>query len=70
MGVKGALPLPAGAGVSARKEVGLQCVSPALERHAVLLGRDSALLLEEWAESSRQWSALAVKALVILNVLF
>lgn len=51
-----------------RKWVCSVCLQP--RRGTLCFWEGTALLLEEWAESRRQWSALAVKALVILNVLF
>lgn len=51
-----------------RKWVCSVCHQP--RRGMLCFWKGTALLLEEQAESRRQWSALAVKALVILNVLF
>lgn len=51
-----------------RKWVYSVCHQP--QRGTLCFWKGTALLLEEQAERWRQWSALAVKALVILNVLF
>lgn len=70
VGVKGAWPFSAESGLSARKEADGQLVwpSPGEAPHHFVKGL---LLLEEGErEIRRRLSALAVKALVILNVLF
>lgn len=51
-----------------RKWVCSMCHQP--QRGTLCFWKATALLLEEQAGSRRQWSALAVKALVILNVSF